>query len=587
MDQGELTGIFCARPQNFAWFLGAGASRTAGLPTATDILWDMKRRYYCREENQDISRQDIQNDAIKDRIQSYMVSRGFPEQWADGEYPAYFEKVFGTDRERQRAYIRAILSEDKVTLSVGNRVLAALTGSGLCRIVFTTNFDSVVEKAFAEVAGCSIAAYHLEGSSAANQALNNEEYPIYCKLHGDFRYDSLKNLPADLERQNQALAACLTNAASRFGFIVAGYSGRDESIMALFRSALDKDNAFPHGLFWLGIKGSPIPPAVEQLLAHARSRGVKAEHVPIETFDAVMLRLWRNVEGKAAQLDAKVRKLQGASVNIALAPPGSQKPLLRLNGLPIVSMPRQRLELSFTRPKEWDDLRKARHDSENTVFLTKADSVSCWGSRERIKQVFGNDLSGVVVREFPTDFKTPENLHFKGFAEEALCAAMVRGKPLLSRTTRSSSFVVADPHAEDKSPLDPLHSIVGKVSGTIAGLFAPATDDHPNPEQVTWSEALRISIDFRAGQHWVLLDPDVWIWPLRARRIADEFLDERRADRYNKKYNTLLDAWIALVLGTTERNTEVVLSAFDEGSDAENPSFRIATRTAFSRRLAS
>src|SRR6185437_11787129 len=205
MDQGELTSIFCARPQNFAWFLGAGASRTAGLPTATDILWDMKRRYYCREENQDISRQDIQNDAIKDRIQSYMVSRGFPEQWADGEYPAYFEKVFGTDRERQRAYIRAILSEDKVTLSVGNRVLAALTGSGLCRIVFTTNFDSVVEKAFAEVAGCSIAAYHLEGSSAANQALNNEEYPIYCKLHGDFRYDSLKNLPADLERQNQAL----------------------------------------------------------------------------------------------------------------------------------------------------------------------------------------------------------------------------------------------------------------------------------------------------------------------------------------------------------------------------------------------
>jgi len=104
---------------------------------------------------------------------------------------------------------------------------------------------------------------------------------------------------------------------------------------------------------------------------------------------------------------------------------------------------------------------------------------------------------------------------------------------------------------------------------------------------VTWSEAVRISIDFRAGQHWVLLDPDIWIWPLRARKIADEFLDERRSDRYNKKFNTLLDAWIALVLGTTERNAEVALSAFDAGSDAENPSFRIATRTAFSRRLAS
>src|ERR1017187_5835461 len=57
IEQGEFTSLFCARPQNFAWFLGAGASASAGLPTATDVLWDLKRRYYCREENQDISRQ--------------------------------------------------------------------------------------------------------------------------------------------------------------------------------------------------------------------------------------------------------------------------------------------------------------------------------------------------------------------------------------------------------------------------------------------------------------------------------------------------------------------------------------------------
>src|ERR1035441_3585246 len=50
MDQGEFTSRFCTRPQNFAWFLGAGASATAGLPTAADILWDLKRRYYSREE---------------------------------------------------------------------------------------------------------------------------------------------------------------------------------------------------------------------------------------------------------------------------------------------------------------------------------------------------------------------------------------------------------------------------------------------------------------------------------------------------------------------------------------------------------
>jgi hypothetical protein len=50
--------------------------------------------------------------------------------WAADEYPAYFEKIFGADKERQRSYLKAILSEDRVTLSVGNRVLAAMLASG-------------------------------------------------------------------------------------------------------------------------------------------------------------------------------------------------------------------------------------------------------------------------------------------------------------------------------------------------------------------------------------------------------------------------------------------------------------------------
>lgn len=159
MNQQELTELYCIKPQNFSWFLGAGASRSAGLPTATDIIWDLKRRFYCREENQDISRQDMQNPAVRDRIQSFMDSNGFPAEWADSEYTEYFERIFGSDLERQRRYLRAILSEDKLSLSVGNRVLGALLAGGYCRTVFTTNFDSVIEKAVAEVSGKSIAAY--------------------------------------------------------------------------------------------------------------------------------------------------------------------------------------------------------------------------------------------------------------------------------------------------------------------------------------------------------------------------------------------------------------------------------------------
>jgi len=54
--------------------------------------------------------------------------------------------MFGDDRERQRRHPAGILAEDKATLSVGNRVLGAMLSSGLSRVAFTTNFDSIVQK---------------------------------------------------------------------------------------------------------------------------------------------------------------------------------------------------------------------------------------------------------------------------------------------------------------------------------------------------------------------------------------------------------------------------------------------------------
>ena len=587
MEQGEFTSIFCARPQNFVWFFGAGSSRSAGLPTANDVIWDLKRRYYCREENQEISRQDIQNKAVRARIQSYMESKGFPKLWAEDEYSTYFEKIFGTDKERQRQYVKAILSEDNVTLSVGSRVLGALLSSGFSRVAFTTNFDSVIEKSVAEVSGQSLSSYHLEGSYAANQALNNEEYPIYCKLHGDFRYDSLKNLTEDLAEQNKSLSECMINAGNRFGFVVTGYSGRDKSVMGLFHSILETNNPFPHGLFWTGIKGSKVPSPVEELLDKAQLKGVNAQYVPIETFDALLLRIWRNIENKPEKMDAQVRKSHATAVNIPLSRKGKGKPLLRLNALPITALPKQCIELSFNKAKDWNDLRKVKYDAQGKILLTKGTSVLCWGERELVERAFGDDLLTVGAFELPTNIASPDNLHIKGFIEEAMCTALARDKPLLSRTTRTSTFLIADPHAENQGGLDPLFDIVGKESGVITGLFTPVTEDHPNSQQVEWAEALKVSIDEKDGKIWLIIDPDIWIWPQRARKIATDFMSQRRKGRRNEQYNNLLDAWVHVILDTDERGCEITLSAFEQGDSTENPSFKIGSRTAFSRRIVS
>jgi SIR2-like domain len=588
IEQAQLTGILCERPQNFAWFLGAGASRSAGLPTATDILWDLKRRYFCQQENEDISRQDVQLEAVRSRIQSYMASKGFPAEWAPEEYSTYFEKIFGDDRERQRRYLAGILAEDKASLSVGNRVLGAMLTSGLSRVAFTTNFDSIVEKAVAEVCGNSLSAHHLEGSRSAAQALNNEEFPFYCKLHGDFRYDSVKNLTADLATQDAELAKALKIAVSRLGFIVAGFSGRDESVMTLFREALDAPNAFPHGFYWTGIKGVPVVPAVEDLLSAARARGVKAGHVAIETFDALMLRVWRNLPGRSPELDRKVRKSQASSVSIPLPGVGAGKPLMRLNALPLTSLPGECQSLSLTCDQDWRALRDKQRKAQGRLILTKADTVLAWGAEADVREQFKPGLKAIAPLLIGDRLLTLEDhLYLKGFLEEALCAAIIRGKPLLARTHGQNAFIIADTYAQDQSAFTALAQITGKVHGQIDGLIAPTDEHHPDPERVRWAEALRVSLDLRDGKYWLIVDPDIWIWPSRARRVADEFMDRRRSDRFNKKYDQLLDTWVHLIAGTDERNIQVTVSAFASGSASENPSFAFGTRTGFSQRLVS
>src|SRR5437762_6502611 len=77
MDQADFIRRIAEAPGMFAWFLGAGASQSAGLPTATDVIWDLKRRYYCSEEHQEISANDLQTARSKKKSMPSWYRVGF------------------------------------------------------------------------------------------------------------------------------------------------------------------------------------------------------------------------------------------------------------------------------------------------------------------------------------------------------------------------------------------------------------------------------------------------------------------------------------------------------------------------------
>lgn len=510
-----------------------------------------------------------------------MESKGFPKQWEPGEYPTYFEKIFGDDRKRQSEYLTAILSEKKVRLSVGCRVLAALMHLAKADVVFTTNFDTVVEKAMAEVTGSSLMAYHLEGAQAAKTALNNRQFPFYCKLHGDFRFESIKNLPADLASQNDELSSCFVTAGNQYGFVVAGYSGRDESVMSLFASVLSTHNPFPHGLFWTGLKGTKPSPEVAKLLDLCKSKGVAAEFVEIETYDTFMLRIWKNLDTRPKEFDEKVRRRQVSTVNISLPESGTRLPLFRMNALPITVAPTKCSQVLFRDVKTWKDVKDAQRKSDTDLILTRADEVLAWGSTDEIRDTFP-DATDIKPRDLPPVDQWNDNLNILRFVEEGLCAALVRNRPLLTRRTRTTAFIIVDPHTDDRSAFEGLEAEVGKSAGVLTGMFSEATEFHPVSKQMAWAEGLRVSVDVRNGRLWALVTPDIWIWPHHARHQAAVWMQRRRNDRLNQKHNDIMDAWIKLLFDTDAKNSELKITAFDDGADYENPAFALSNRTAYS-----
>ena len=564
--------------QHLMWFLGAGTSRSAGLPTATDIIWDLKLHHYCLHENQDLQSHDVNNKAVKQKIQTYMDSKGYPTSGSPEEYSFYFDLTFGNNSAEQQNYINAALSEDKVSLNVGHRALAALLEMGEIKIIFTTNFDEVIETAYANVSGKNLSAFHLEGSYAALEALNSERFPLYAKIHGDFRYQSLKNLAKDLRDNDSEIQRCFLAASTRYGLIVSGYSGRDSNVMTMFREAMDQNNAFPHGFFWTVPRICEAAESIEELLEEARNKGVQANIVETGTFDEILSRIWRQVEGKPQFLDNKVRTTKVASVSIPLPSPGKRYPILRTNALPIIKIPERCGTVDVCGPITFSEMKEKVIEKSPNAILRYTDRILFWGDEGGVLKVLTDKkIKSFQLFEFSNEIKEIFSSSIvKSFFEEALVTATCSGKPLLIRRRAKTYYAVVRADASENEAFADLRNVLSSMNqNTITGSV-------PDLPGVTWAEAVSIHLEDWGDSLWVLLRPDIWIKPLARRQEARDFLRQHSLKRYNKRSFRLLDAWIKILLGSLGHGNVVEVACFQDST--YGAAFEIGTRSAYSRR---
>jgi hypothetical protein len=227
---------FPLRPNLLAWFLGAGASAASGIPTRYAMIRDFKARIFCRENNLSKREIDTADPIWIGRIDAFFRRTSLlPPEGHPAEYAAAFEAVYPQPRHG-RQYIDDAISKGRPCF--GHRVLGSLIAAGKVDCVFTTNFDPLVEaSALAANTILSVpdqvrpTVAAIDSADRAMRCLNESDWPLVAKLHGDYQSIAIKNTGSELEAQDARMRHVPVEAGKRFGTIFVGYSGRDASII--------------------------------------------------------------------------------------------------------------------------------------------------------------------------------------------------------------------------------------------------------------------------------------------------------------------------------------------------------------------
>lgn len=575
MDVAAFLRTYQLRGSNIMWFLGAGASRAAGIKTAGDMIWDFKQNLYRSHKKLPPNAiTDPADPAVQRKLQRYFDELSqFPSAGAAEEYARYFEATYPHANDR-RAYLDSLIRIGKP--SYGHLALALLMREKFSQIVWTTNFDRTVEDAAVKIYGTTkeLVVADLGEPKKLADALDGNRFPVYGKLHGDYHSIELKNTDKELRQQDVEMRRAFVQACRSRGLAVVGYSGRDASVMEAMREALDKGRGFPNGLFWFKRSGEEPILAVSKLIADARRLGIDAHVINNETFDELFSDLVRFLPATADKLGdiegAKPPRLGSAP----LKEPGAKIPSIRTNALPIISHPVM-CQLIDCDIGGWSEIQEAIEKADVRIVARRTKKgVIAFGRDSDIRKAF--DTFG--IKRYETHSISDKNLTYESeerrLIRDALMCALNRRTDI--EIIRLGWRIRAFPNMKTVMPehfhhndVKPLNSLTGTVGNT----------------GIRWTECCELRLDYKLDRLWLLMEPRVHRnIPEEATKAqideSKEFVRSRLAERFNPKFNAMLSGWASLLLGANRGDRSVTLRSFGI-SDGIDATFELSPITGF------
>ena len=581
----ELARLHVVRGAQLMWLIGAGASAAAGVATAGQMIDEFRQLIYATIHGVPLAALSLAEPAIRNRIGRFFVGHpDYPDPGDPGEYSALFEAAWSAPGDR-RAYLEGKLVVGKPAF--GNFGLAVLAALGRAPVVWTPNFDRVYERAVELVleppAHLTVAT--LDTREIATAALAADRFPLYVKLHGDYQSDHLKNSADELRDQDALHRTALVQAAQRYGLIVAGYSGRDASLMAALTDGANGATPFPAGLFWCRRPGEDPLPAVTGLLEAARSRGVDARWVTVHTFDELIgqLLLTCDIPPRMQDLLDQARPPKRREPFSIPARRGTW-PVVRLNCLPLVQFPLTCRQVDCGIDGTAAVRATLQATGARAVAARRSTGVIAFGYDEDLRTA----LDPYGIASWTTGTITADRLRRDGSGDlgllyDALTGALARERPVAARRSSRARYLIVDPGSAADPAFAPLKQALARLAGRRADVpGGGALVGRIGTDGPTWAEAVRLHLEYHYDTLWLVFEPTVWIE--KADPDADlraTFTGPRTWHRYNPVADQLLDAWTQILHGSGGRCALYGITG-DQGIDAV---FELGDKTGFTRRL--
>lgn len=431
--------------------LGAGASISSNIPSAANCIWQWKRAIFLSNHpGVEDSFDELSLPSVQGKIQSWIDQQpGYPMDGAASEYGFYIERCYPVVDDRRAFFQRHIQAARP---SIGYRLAARLATPGLIHSVWTTNFDGLMSRALGDT---SITPIDIGLDSSVRTLRPDRAGELPCiALHGDYRYDDIRNTDGELQRLDEELRQSLIDRATSKPLIVLGYSGRDTSIMEALTACYSRPGAGV--LYWCGYGDGPPPEAVATLIASARKAGRTAFYVPGSVFDDVIRRLSLSILSGADRDDAQTLISQN-TVNQHERTP-FKKPSGRIGRL--LKSTSYRLtcpvEAYAFKPKGmpdaqiWSWVREKTAGRSDLVVVPFKRQLWALGTLTAIRDVFGTDMIRDPVRA-PLDLT--EARHEDGAITHLLVHALAASLAV-SRMLPFDGSLIWDPSTAKNRPVD-------------------------------------------------------------------------------------------------------------------------------------